>query len=234
MKWKINPFTGLPDLTGDGGGGGGGDGVKKINGKSPDSSGNYVIKSDDIPTASESSQGGAPLATSAETIAGTIPNKIVTPKTLSDKLGEQTAGKFYQGDGPDKPGKWVDLPTPPTPSFVPIPSIRFDSEKVAQVNHMYYLISPVIVTPAPLQLPERGQFKADDEIQVLNVSGSTFKIYIKPGSAVIIRYDDQTIEDIDGKFLLSEGPGSYIRLKAENNQLWVVVERNRVTISAGS
>lgn len=46
MKWKINPFTGLPDLTGDGGGGGG-DGVKKINGVSPNSQGDYNIEFDE-------------------------------------------------------------------------------------------------------------------------------------------------------------------------------------------
>lgn len=232
MTFDINPFTGLPDLTGKSGGGGGG-GIDTINGRGPDSNKNFQIKAEDIPDASEKQKGGAPLASSDETIKGEVTNKIVSPKTLGDKLGDQTKGKYCIGNGKNQPLDWVDAPTPPTPSFVPIPSIRFDSEKVAQVNHMYYLISPVIVTPAPLQLPERGQFKADDEIQVLNVSGSTFKIYIKAGSAVIIRYDDQTIEDIDGKFLLSEGPGSYIRLKAENNQLWVVVERNRVTVSAG-
>lgn len=109
MKWKINPFTGLPDLTGNGGGGGGGDGVKKINGKSPDSSGNYQIKSDDIPTASEASQGAASLATSDETIAGTVTNKIVTPKTLSDKLGDQTQNYFGIANGKDKPIEWATI-----------------------------------------------------------------------------------------------------------------------------
>lgn len=109
MKLTVNPITGLLELVGKGGGGGGGDGVKKINGKSPDSSGNYVIKSDDIPTASESSQGGASLATSEETIAGTVGNKIVTPKTLSDKLGEQTQTYFGIGNGKDKPIEWAPI-----------------------------------------------------------------------------------------------------------------------------
>lgn len=233
MKWKINPFTGLPDLTGDGGGGGG-DGVKKINGKDPDSSGNYVIKADDIPTASETSQGGAPLATSDETIKGQISNKIVTPKTLADKLGAQTKGKFYQGNGPDQPGEWVDLPTPPDPSFVPMSSVKFDNATVARANYWHWLIAPVIVTPCPLQLPERGDFKTNDEIWVVNATGSTFKLFIKPGSADIIRFDDKSIEDIDGRFLLSEGPGSFVRLKALSNQMWVVIERNRISISSGS
>lgn len=232
MKLTVNPITGLLELVGKGGGGGGGDGIKKINGKSPDSSGNYVIKADDIPTASESSQGGASLATSEETIAGTVGNKIVTPKTLSDKLGEQTAGKFYQGDGPDKPGKWVDLPTPPS-TYTPIPLKTFNSSTIAQANNFYALVDPSIDPPTQLQLPDRGSFKRGDEIEVMNFSGSSFKVTIKPGSAVIIRFDNQSIEDIDQKFLLSEGPGSFVRLKAESNQIWFVINRNRITVSAG-
>ncbi len=234
MKLSINPVTGLPDLVGDDGGGGGGDGIKTINSKGPDSSGNYQIKSDDIPKATATEAGSASLATSEETIAGTVTDKIVTPKTLSDKLGDQTAGKFYQGQGPDQPGKWVDLPTPPTPSFVPMSSVKFDNATVARANYWHWLIAPVIVTPAPLQLPDRGDFKTDDEIWVVNATGSTFKIIIKPGSSDTIRFDDQIIEDISGKFLLSEGPGSYVRLKALNNQMWVVIERNRISVSSGS
>lgn len=216
----------------DNGGGGGGDGIQTINGKKPDSSGNYQITSSDIPTASESQAGGAPLASSDETIKGEIGDKIVTPKTLADKLGDQTDGKYYQGQGKDKPGKWVDLPNPPTPSFTPMPSIKFDNATVAKANHCHWLIDPIVVMPAPLQLPERGDFKADDEIEVVNASGSSFKLFIKPGSADIIRFDDKTIEDIDGKFLLSEGPGSFVRLKALSTQMWVVINRNRITVSA--
>lgn len=46
MKIIINPFTGLPQLLGNGGGGGGGDGVKKINGVSANSSGEFVLDFD--------------------------------------------------------------------------------------------------------------------------------------------------------------------------------------------
>lgn len=47
MKIIINPFTGLPQLLGNGGGGGGGDGIKKINGVSPNSQGDYSIDFDE-------------------------------------------------------------------------------------------------------------------------------------------------------------------------------------------
>lgn len=118
-------------------------------------------------------------------------------------------------------------------AIFPMPSIKFDNETVATPNHCHLLIDPIIVTPAPLQLPERGQFKKDDEIEVVNFSGSTFKVYIKPGSNVLIRFDGQTIEDIDGKFLLSGGNGSFVRLKAESTQIWFVINRNNITISSG-
>jgi hypothetical protein len=231
MKLTVNPVTGLLELVAKGGGGGGGDGIKKINGKGPDSSGNYVIKANDIPTASESSQGAALLASSDETIKGEIGNKIVTPKTLADKLGEQTAGKFYQGQGVDKPGKWVDIPEPPIRS---LPFKKFNSFTKAQANYVYALVSPDPNPPVPLELPDRGNFREGDVIEVENVSGVSFKITIPSNSAVEIRYDDQLITDISGRYLLSEGAGSSIKLRAESNQLWYVVRRDRVTVSSGN
>lgn len=233
MKWKINPFTGLPDLTGDGGGGGGGDGIQTINGRKPDANKNFNITAQDIPDASENAKGGASLASSDETIKGEVANKIVTPKTLADKLGEQTAGKFYQGQGPDQPGKWVDIPTPPA-SYVPIPFSKFNSSTKAQANHAYGLVDPDPNPPVPLELPNRGSFKTGDILEVENITGVSFKITIPSGSAVEIRYDSQTITDIDNKVLLSEGPGSSIKLRAESSQLWYVVRRDRVTVSSGS
>lgn len=109
MKWKINPFTGLPDLTGDGGGGRGGDGIQTINGRKPDANKNFNITAQDIPDASENAKGGAPLASSDETIKGEVTNKIVTPKTLADKLGDQTQTYFGIGNGKDKPIEWAPI-----------------------------------------------------------------------------------------------------------------------------
>lgn len=211
------------------GGGGSGDGIKTINEKGPDSSGNYQIVADDIPTASETTKGGASFATSEETIAGTVTNKIVTPKTLSDKLGDQTEGKYYRGKGKDKPGEWVDLPNPPTPSYVPIPLEVFISDKVAKANHAYAAIDSK--NTLTLQLPPRGSFKRSDILEVENLSAAAFKITLN--TDLLIRYDDTVIEDTDGRFLLSAGAGSSIKLRAESTQLWYVVRRDRVTISSG-
>lgn len=47
MKLTVNPTTGLLELVGKGGGGGGGDGIKKINGVSPNSQGDYSIDFDE-------------------------------------------------------------------------------------------------------------------------------------------------------------------------------------------
>lgn len=46
MKLTVNPVIGLLELVGKGGGGGGGDGVKKINGVSANSSGEFVLDFD--------------------------------------------------------------------------------------------------------------------------------------------------------------------------------------------
>ena len=90
-------------------GGGGGDGIKTINGKGPDSSGNYQITSNDIPTATDTSKGVASFANSDETIAGQVSDKIVTPKTLSDKLGDQTQTYFGIGNGKNNPIIWAPI-----------------------------------------------------------------------------------------------------------------------------
>lgn len=91
------------------GGGGGGDGIQTINGKKPDTSGNYQIKADDIPTATTADKGAAQFATTDETIAGSESSKIVSPKTLSDKLGDQTQTYFAIGNGKDKPIDWAPI-----------------------------------------------------------------------------------------------------------------------------
>lgn len=129
--------------------------------------------------------------------------------------------------------KGVSTKATPTPIYSPIPIKRFSSATVAEPNFCYVLTDPTTETPAPLQLPERGSFKPKDEIEVVNLSGTTFKITLKQGGDNLIRFDDKTIESIDGKFLLSGGNGSFIRLKAENYQLWFVINRNNITISSG-
>lgn len=48
-------------------------------------------------------------SSSQETIKGEIQNKIVTPKTLSDKLGDQTQTYFGIGNGKDKPIEWAPI-----------------------------------------------------------------------------------------------------------------------------
>lgn len=109
LSFKTKDGNGNPKINKLSGGGGGGDGIQTINGKNPDSSGNYQITSSDIPTASESQAGVAPLASSDETIKGEVQNKIVTPKTLSDKLGDQTQTYFGIGKGKDKPIEWAPI-----------------------------------------------------------------------------------------------------------------------------
>lgn len=204
MSFEINPFTGLPDLTGPGGGGGGG-GVQKINGNSPDSSGNYVIKPTDIPTATESTRGGATIATSQDIIDGTVDNKIVTPKKLAEALNNQ-------------PPKQLPLTT-------------FNTDITLTPNHAHALVSEEVIDVRVCKLPARATFSKGDVIECEDVSGFNFKITVEGDT--LLRIDDTLISSIDGKFLISAGRGSSIKLRALSSQLWYVVRRDRVTVSAG-
>lgn len=183
-----------------------------------------------VQNSSSTQKGVSQLATQEETISGEENTKTVTPKTLSDKLGDQTEGKYYRGKGKDQPGEWVDLPNPPSPSYVPIPLETFINDKVAKANHAYAAIDSK--NTLTLQLPPRGSFKRSDILEVENLSASAFKITLN--TDLLIRYDNTVIQDFDGKFLLSEGPGSSIKLRAESTQLWYVVRRDRVTISSNT
>lgn len=229
-------------------GGGGGGGISTINNLPPDSSGNFSIIGDDA-TGIKVAEAAYPpgvlkvnaleaglyqrgtIRTSSEnnTQEGSDTQTAVTPRSLGSKLGAQTKGKYAQGADYGYPIKWVDLPDPPAPSFIPIPFETFISDKVAQTNHSYAAIDSK--TTITLQLPPRGSFKRGDIIEVENLSAVAFKITLN--TDLIVRYDDTIIEDIDGRFLLSEGAGSSIKLRCENPQLWYVVRRDRVTISSG-
>lgn len=115
----------------------------------------------------------------------------------------------------------------PAAKYTPIPFETFITDKIAESNHAYAAIDSK--NTLAIQLPARGSFKRGDIIEVENLSASAFKITLN--NNLIIRYDDKIIEDIDGKFLLSQGPGSSIKLRAESTQLWYVVRRDRVSIS---
>lgn len=145
------------------------------------------------------------IATQQEVNTGKINDAVVTPETLKN------------------------FPKP-TPSYVPITFDTFITDKLAQTNHAYAAIDSK--TTLTLQLPPRGSFKRGDILEVENLSAASFKITLN--SDLIIRYDDTIIEDTDGKFLLSEGPGSSVKLRAESSQLWYVVRRDRVTVSSGN
>lgn len=211
MKWKINPFTALPDLTGDGGGGGG-DGIKKINGQGPDSSGNYVIKPSDIPDASESSKGALPIATSEEAIAGTIDTKIITPKKLSDALGAALSGLKFSG----------------------LKYKKFDDAIQLEPNYLYICVDPAVNPPAAAKLPPRGTGKEGDLIIVYNITatnGVSFKVTLN--TDLILHHDGQVITEIDGKYLLGDKGGSCVLLGCGGNQQWFSLFHYQITLTAG-
>lgn len=209
MKWKINPFTGLPDLTGDGSGGGG-DGIQTINGRKPDANKNFNIIAEDVPDASESAKGGLPIATSAEAIAGTIDNKIITPKKLSDALGNALSGLKFGG----------------------LKYKKFDDFTQMEPNTLYISIDPAVNPPAEAKLPPRGTGKEGDLIIVYNIAGSvSFKVTLN--TDLILHHDGQAISDIDGKYLLGDKGGSCVLLGCGGNQQWFSLLHYQITLTAG-
>lgn len=149
----------------------------------------------------ENQKGVLRIATQEEVNMGTVKDAVITPETL----------KNYPQ---------------PTPVYLPIPLEVFISDAVAKTNHAYAAIDSK--NTLTLQLPPRGSFKRSDILEVENLSAAAFKITLN--TDLLIRYDNTIIEDTDGKFLLSQGPGSSIKLRAESTQLWYVVRRDRVAI----
>ena len=203
--YKYDPTVNrIGKLDNGGGGGGGGDGIQTINGKKPDSSGNYVIKSNDIPMANESTPGAAAIATSQDITDGTADDKIVTPKKLTEALNAQT--------------------------IKPMRLIRFNTNITLEPNNAYALVSEDVIDVLNCELPARATFKEGDVIECEDVSGFNFKVTVTGDT--LLRIDDTVISSIDGKFLVSAGRGSSIKLRALSSQLWYVVRRDRVTVSS--
>lgn len=62
-----------------------------------------------VQNSSSTQKGVSQLATQEETISGEENTKIVTPKTLSDKLGDQTQTHFGIGNGKNQPISWAPI-----------------------------------------------------------------------------------------------------------------------------
>lgn len=209
MTFDINPFTGLPDLTGKNGGGGGG-GIDTINGRGPDSNKNFQITAQDVPDATEGAKGALPIATSSEAISGTIDNKIITPKKLSDALGSALSGLKFSG----------------------FKYHRFDNLTVMEPNAIYISIDPPVNPPAEAKLPPRGVGKEGDIIIVYALANSTpFKVTLN--TDLILHHDGQIVSDIDGKYLLGNQGGSCVLLGCGGNQQWFSLFHYQITLTAG-
>lgn len=153
--------------------------------------------------ASYTQKGVCRAATQEEVDAGIISNVFVTPETLKN------------------------FPFP-IQGYIPIPLVIFNTDIVLQPNHSHALVSEEVISTVTCQLPERGTFSKSDVIECDDVSGFNFKITVTGDT--LLRIDDTLISSIDGKFLISGGRGSTVKLRAINSQLWYVVRRDRVTI----
>lgn len=155
--------------------------------------------------ATESQKGVALFANSAETIAGLIDNKFISPKNLSAVL---TASKFNG-----------------------FKFHRFDNFVQMEPNAIYVTTSPVLNPPYEAKLPARGVGNSGDLILVYAITADTsFKVTLN--SDLILHHDGTIVEDIDNKFLLGDKGGSCVLLGCGGNQQWYSYLHYQVTLTA--
>lgn len=162
--------------------------------------------------AKESQKGISSIATSQEAIAGTVENKIITPKTLSDALANSLGNLKFSGLNYEK----------------------FVNDIQLQPNYMYICTDPGVKPPADAKLPPRGTGKQGDIIIVYNLTtyeNVSFKVTLN--TDLVLHHDGQVITELDGKYLLGDKGGSCVLLGCGGNQQWFSLLHYQITLTSG-
>lgn len=163
--------------------------------------------------ASESEKGVSQFSNLAETIAGDIDNKFVSPKNLNAAIATALGGLKFGG----------------------LKYEKFDKAIQLQPNYLYISIDPAVNPPADAKLPPRGIGKEGDIIIVYNITAEknvSFKVTLN--TDLILHHDGQIITDIDGKYLLGDKGGSCVLLGCGGNQQWFSLFHYQITLTSGS
>lgn len=163
--------------------------------------------------ATESEKGVSQFANSAETIAGQIDNKFVSPKNLNAAIVNAIGGLKFTG----------------------LKYEKFVKDIVMQPNYMYICTDPGVNPPAAAQLPARGVGKAGDIIIVYNITtyeGVSFKVTLN--TDLILHHDGEVITEISNKYLLGDKGGSCVLLGCGGNQQWFSLFHYQITLTSGS
>lgn len=159
--------------------------------------------------ATESQKGMSLFASSAETIAGLIDNKFISPKNLSSAIAAALSASKFNG----------------------FKFHRFDQFVQMEPNAIYVTTSPSLNPPYEAKLPARGLGKQGDVILVYAITAdNSFKVTLN--TDLILHHDGTIVEDIDNKFLLGDKGGSCVLLGCGGGQQWYSYLHSQVTLTA--
>lgn len=160
--------------------------------------------------ATESEKGVSQFANSAETIAGQIDNKFVSPKNLNASIANALGTLKFAGFNYEK----------------------FDKDIQLKPNYIYICVDPAVNPPNDAKLPVRGVGKQGDCIIVYNITSEknvSFKITLN--TDLILHHDGQVVTDIDNKYLLGDKGGSCVLLGCGGNQQWFSLLHYQITLT---
>lgn len=149
--------------------------------------------------ATESEKGVSQFSNSAETIAGQIDNKFVSPKNLNAAITNAISGLKFSG----------------------FKFHKLDSFTQMETNSIYVCGAPAVGLPKEGKLPARGDAKEGDIIIVYNmIATDDIKFKVTLNDSLILHHDGIIVEDIDGKYLLGDKGGSCVLLGCGGGQQW--------------
>lgn len=155
--------------------------------------------------ATESQKGVSVFANSAETIAGLIDNKFISPKNLFSALSASKFNgfKFY----------------------------RFDNFVQMEPNAIYVTNSPTLNPPYEAKLPALGTAEEGNLILVYAITAeNSFKVTLN--TDLILHHDGTIVEDVDNKFLLGDKGGSCVLLGCGGGQQWYSYFHYQITLTS--
>lgn len=157
--------------------------------------------------ATETQKGVSLFADSAETIAGQIDNKFVSPKNMTEAINNLLTEAKFNG----------------------FKFHRFDTFVQMEPNAIYVTTSPSLNPPFEAKLPARGVGKEGNIIIVYALTAElSFKVTMN--TDLILHHDGQSWEDIDNKFLLGDKGGSCVLLGCGGNQQWYSYLHYQITV----
>lgn len=159
--------------------------------------------------ATTTQKGVSLFADEAESIAGQIDNKFISPKNVNAAISNVLTGFKFSG----------------------FKFKKFDTFTVLEPNTIYISTDPPVNPPAEGKLPAIGSAQAGDIIIVYALTASTpFKVTLN--DSLILHHDGTIVEDIDGKYLLGDQGGSCVVLGSGGSQQWYSLLHYKMTLTA--